>query len=1134
MKKLALLILIFTGFIHFLSAQDVKRVEYFYDTDPGFGQGISLPIVPKADIDTSLIFDMSGLENGSHTLFVRALSDSGWSVCYSKSVIVECNPAGAPRSDVFYAEYFIGPDPGHGNATPLLISPDSIAEVVDTLDFTGFSPGMHMLHFRAKDSYGSWSVTYSRPVLIVNGSNAPLITAMEYFYDADPGFGNGIQVAFPQDTIIDTNFVFQMSGLSPGLHFLNVRASDSSGTWSMTYMYPVMLLGNIAHANIVALEYFVDNDPGFGSGVALPLSPDSLVEVMDTLDLSGFSSGLHMLHIRAKDENNNWSQTYPRPVLVVKSSDAPMITKIEYFLDDEPGFGNGVTVPLSPATVIDTALSFDLSGLPTGLHFLNVRAADSSGTWSHTYMYPLMLKGSMILADIISIEYFVDNDPGFGNGNSLPLSPDSLVEAIDTLDLSSFSTGMHILHLRAKDANGNWSQTFTRPFLKVGNGIESDISRIEYFVDTDPGFGNGVPISITAAPELDEEFNYALDSASEGLHRIFVRAMNSNGTWSITNVREFCVGPQAFVVVPKTCLGDSTFFINLSDTMFANTVYEWDIDGDGIVDTTASGNVAYVFDTAGSYHSTLVVYNDLSCPDTIIVDFDIDPLAISDFEAIPDTIGNGASFINHSQPFETGFWDFGDGFFTNESEPQHVFDEAGYFYVCLTVIDTSTVCPSQDKSCKIVLVGGDTMDCFARFTYNNVSAAQIEFDPAVSMGAVAQWYWNFGDGDISLEQQPQHTFDANGYFNVTLTIIDSSGCSDDYTATIIVGSGVDCEADYLYWSELSSDTVYFLEYATGDSLDTYIWNFGDDSVYIGQEPMHVYESSGYYEVCLTVMSSYTGCRNISCKTIIAGDSASCLADFSFVPDTTALSVAFSDQSRGGPNAWRWNFGDSITSSEQHPQHTYSEAGLYLVLFEMETPACADSRLALVNMSGDFSNIFGNFIFSVDTTSKSEQYPADFKGTAFGDPAVISWDFGDGGVDSTSFDPYHVYQDTGMYMICFTVEDPLTGQSYEVCKALHIEGPTGATALQYPIVWMQLFPNPVTDDKVTIRLLAETNGKAEISVYNMNGETVLKSIAMFQSGENLIPLRMESLPAGIYSVRLQSEAMTITGKLSVVR
>ena len=71
------------------------------------------------------------------------------------------------------------------------------------------------------------------------------------------------------------------------------------------------------------------------------------------------------------------------------------------------------------------------------------------------------------------------------------------------------------------------------------------------------------------------------------------------------------------------------------------------------------------------------------------------------------------------------------------------------------------------------------------------------------------------------------------------------------------------------------------------------------------------------------------------------------AKWSFkVLDMDRRLVAFQDESVGKITSWRWDFGDGATSTEQHPLHTYKQAGQYVVALYIEGPA-GKSRMSKV-------------------------------------------------------------------------------------------------------------------------------------------------------------------------------------------
>jgi len=61
-----------------------------------------------------------------------------------------------------------------------------------------------------------------------------------------------------------------------------------------------------------------------------------------------------------------------------------------------------------------------------------------------------------------------------------------------------------------------------------------------------------------------------------------------------------------------------------------------------------------------------------------------------------------------------------------------------------------------------------------------------------STGGAIQWFWDFGDGASSTQQNPQHTYQSFGTFTVTLIASDGN-CRDTVTNTIVINNFVGME-----------------------------------------------------------------------------------------------------------------------------------------------------------------------------------------------------------------------------------------------------------------------------------------------------------------------------------------------------
>lgn len=124
----------------------------------------------------------------------------------------------------------------------------------------------------------------------------------------------------------------------------------------------------------------------------------------------------------------------------------------------------------------------------------------------------------------------------------------------------------------------------------------------------------------------------------------------------------------------------------------------------------------------------------------------------------------------------------------------------------------------------------------------------------LSTGCVDNWSWDFGDGETSAEQNPEHTFNSTGYFTVSLTITGAGG------------SDVETKLDYIHVNESTPPTADFKGTpATGNkplatqftdlsngTIDSWSWNFGDGKISAEQNPKHIYYATGSFTVSLTV------------------------------------------------------------------------------------------------------------------------------------------------------------------------------------------------------------------------------------------------------------------------------------------
>ena len=135
------------------------------------------------------------------------------------------------------------------------------------------------------------AVLLPRPTL---GQSAPSLVAAEWFIDADPGPGQATALSFTFGQDAAQLVELDISGLDPGFHVVSFRFRDDQGQWGLAG-HKLFIVSDYASAqpasDIVALEAFLDADPGPGMGVPLSMTAGTAVTSEDGLDLESLAPG---------------------------------------------------------------------------------------------------------------------------------------------------------------------------------------------------------------------------------------------------------------------------------------------------------------------------------------------------------------------------------------------------------------------------------------------------------------------------------------------------------------------------------------------------------------------------------------------------------------------------------------------------------------------------------------------------------------------------------------------------------------------------------------------------------------------------------------------------------------------------
>lgn len=212
-------------------------------------------------------------------------------------------------------------------------------------------------------------------------------------------------------------------------------------------------------------------------------------------------------------------------------------------------------------------------------------------------------------------------------------------------------------------------------------------------------------------------------------------------------------------------------------------------------------------------------------------------------------------------------------------------------------------------------------------------------NPAVSFS------WDFGTAQVisgSGAGPYQLKWNAEGDYPIVLSVTDSNGCGNASDAIVHVHPNpvVNFTANPEGCAPL---TVQFNNLSSGGF--TYAWDFGDGGTSTDKNPLHVYDA-GDYSVTLTVTSVF-GCSSSLTKTDyihVVHEPVACATtqeDLSQAYDLSQATFHFENCSQFA-DTYQWFFGDSATSTELNPTHTYTAIDTFFVMLIAANSWCADT------------------------------------------------------------------------------------------------------------------------------------------------------------------------------------------------
>ncbi|NLV25689.1 MAG: PKD domain-containing protein [Methanomicrobiales archaeon] len=293
-------------------------------------------------------------------------------------------------------------------------------------------------------------------------------------------------------------------------------------------------------------------------------------------------------------------------------------------------------------------------------------------------------------------------------------------------------------------------------------------------------------------------------------------------------------------------------------------------------------------------------------------------------------------------------WDFGDGTISTEQNPIHEYSTPGTFSVHLTISGHNGMNETIQE--KIITVNEPVIPVKASFSANPVNGdapLEVSFTDK-SLGNISSWYWQFGDGETSTLQSPDHSYTKPGIYSVSLEVKGENGLDTTTKKDIIAVMGSVLSPELIIEAIPSEGdaplSVSFSRKPEGNER-SFLWSFGDGATSSESSPSYVYTKPGIFDISLTIQDALGQNRTITKIGLVNVTRPIPPPTANFTMNSTTgtvpCTIRFTDLSTGDITNWTWEFEPSIFVSSQDPLYTFTRPDSYPVNLTVTGPGGSD-------------------------------------------------------------------------------------------------------------------------------------------------------------------------------------------------
>lgn len=511
-----------------------------------------------------------------------------------------------------------------------------------------------------------------------------------------------------------------------------------------------------------------------------------------------------------------------------------------------------------------------------------------------------------------------------------------------------------------------------------------------------------------------------------GTYDVCLTVTNASGTDKKCVTLIVYASPVAQFDSASVCPGDRVMLTSKSingSTPINNTA--WTVDGFGTVNNPVFNEK---MSNPGVYSVTLTVSDPNGCSSSLTYPngIRVNERPLADFQA-NKTFGCAPPFpINFSltgpaNPNYKYRWSFlGTGLSSSSATPPVItYTKNGKYDVMLVVEDNKTGCTDTIIKYEYITIGITTT-----FTANksslceggNVTFTDTSPTPADSV------QWEFGDGRISKESNPTHTYLSAGCYTVVLkrwingclSRANTSTCINVRALPTVTASNT---------NPVGCQVPHFVAFTsiTSASNPKFSWDFGDGTPGSSSaSPTHTYTAFGSYPVILSVTDQVTGCVN----TVNVGQIEIQKIDFTLqqnyfegcIPLTVGpLKATVSSVAAVTGYEWKVITPSQIyTSTQPSPVFNITDTGIFNIDLKITNALGCFTTQTFTKAISAGQEPFGDF--NPSTNQACVKVPITFTPSVSPWVDYIFWDFGDGQTaeSGTPGPVIHRYNDTAFY------------------------------------------------------------------------------------------------------------------------